>query len=267
MVLSDNNEPFMKDTPSGDLPNPEHEEEALDSPAQESNPGERLRSIEMASTVKERKKINLDFLQVFKKVKFRKENLLPAYRKISSTISIIFNIILLVVVLILSQQVFSLKRIIVGDILGGLYLNIGDLDQASISTEIVVKENIPLDYPLQINQETELILTTDTVITGARINISTDVLNINNAPATIVLPAGSRLPIQLNMTVPVNATVPLNLNVPVNIPLAETEIHQQLLNIQKGIQPHIISFMDGPITWQEVPACKVFGFICNWWFK
>lgn len=266
MVLSENNEPFMKSTSSAKVSTP-HLEENSDSPTPIANPGERLRSIEMASTVKDKNKVNLDFLQKVKKVKIRKEKLLPAFNNVSSTISITINIILLAVILLLSRQVFALKKIIVGDVLGGLYMNFGEMDEASIITEIEVKDNILVDFPLQINQETEVILTEDTVINGARVTLSTGGLNIVSAPTNIILPAGSRLPIQLNMTVPVSASVPVSLNVPVNIPLAETELHQPFTNLQKVVQPYLYSFMDGPYKWQELPACKVFGFICNWWFK
>jgi hypothetical protein len=266
MVLSENNEPFMKSSSSGSVPNPGTVENS-DSPASVSNPGERLRSIEMASSLKVRKTLDLKFLQRFKDVKIQKEKLLPAFHNVSSTISITVNIILLAVILLLSQQVFALKKMIVGDVLGGLYLNFGEMDKASINTEIVVMDNILVDFPLQINQETEVVLTKDTVINGARVTISTGALNITNAPANIILPAGARLPIQLNMTVPVNASVPISLNVPVDIPLAETELHQPITNLQKVVQPYLYSFMDGPFTWQELPACKVIGFICNWWFK
>ena len=221
----------------------------------------------MASNLNDEKKVDLNFLQMFKKVKIRKEKLLPAFHNVSSTISITVNIILLAVILLLSRQVFALKNMIVGDVLGGLYMNFGEMDKASITTNILVNDNILVDFPLQINQETEVILTEDTFISGASITLSTGGLNIVSAPTNIILPAGSRLPIQLNMTVPVSASVPISLNVPVNIPLAETELHQPFTNLQKVVQPYLFSFMDGPFTWQELPACKVFGFICNWWFK
>jgi hypothetical protein len=266
MVLSENNEPFIKSTSSQGTPYPRDEESHESSP-HVSNPGERLRSIEMASAIKEKKKINLDFLQGIKKVKVRKEKLLPAFHNVSSSISIIFNIILLAIIILLSQQIFTLKKMIVGDVLGGLYMNFGEMDKASITTQIQVQDNIQVDFPLQINQDTEVVLTKDTLINGARVTLSTGGLNIISAPTNIILPAGSRLPIQLNMTVPVSATVPISLNVPVNIPLAETELHQPFTNLQKVVQPYLFSFMEGPLTWQEIPACKVFGFICKWWFK
>lgn len=266
MVLSENNEPFMKSTSNQSTPS-SADAESTPSSASVSNPGERLRSIEMASAIKERKKINIEFLQGIKKVRVRKEKLLPAFHNVSSSLSIIINIILLAIIILLSQQVFTLKKMIVGDILGGLYMNFGEMDKASIATQIQVKDDILVEFPLQINQETEVILTKDTAINGARVTLSTGGLNIVNAPANIILPAGSRLPIQLNMTVPVNATVPISLDVPVNIPLADTELHQPFTNLQNVIQPYLFTFMQGPLTWQEVPACKVFGFICDWWFK
>jgi hypothetical protein len=69
------------------------------------------------------------------------------------------------------------------------------------------------------------------------------------------------------MSVPVKESVPLNINVPINIPLAETEMNRPFTNILNLIEPHLISYMDDPFIWQEEPVCKVFGFICNWWFK
>lgn len=266
MVLSENNEPLRKNTSSGETASPNIEETpALPTPR--SNPGRRLRSIEMAAILENRKKIRSGFSNYLKKVKIRKEKLLPAYHTVSSTISIIVNIILLSVILLLSREVFQLKRMVVRDVLGGLYMNFGEMDQASITTEIVVKDNILVDFPLQINQETEVVLTADTLISGARVTLSTGGLNIISAPTNIILPAGSRLPIQLNMTVPVSATVPISLNVPVNIPLSGTELHQPFTNLQKVVQPYLFTFMEGPFTWQEVPACKVFEFLCDWWFK
>jgi hypothetical protein len=156
---------------------------------------------------------------------------------------------------------------VVGDVLGGLYMNIEELDKANISTDLVIQDNFQLDFPLQVSQETDLILTSDTVINGARISISTGALNIVSAPASIVLPAGTHLPVQVNMSVPVKESVPLNINVPINIPLAETEMNRPFTNILNLIEPHLISYMDDPFIWQEEPVCKVFGFICNWWFK
>jgi len=278
MVLSENNEPYMKSTSSGNVPDQDKEGSPESPPTPGSNPGERLRSIEMASSLDDEKKVdlkffhrfkqvNLNLLQRFKKLNIRKEKLLSTFHRISSTISIIINIILLVVILVLSQQVFSLKKMVVGNVLSGLYLNLGEMDKASINTEIMVTDNIQVDFPLQINQETDVVLTKDTVINGARLTLSTGGLNITSAPTNIILPAGSRLPIQLDMTVPVNATVPISLNVPVNIPLSETELHKPFTNLQEVVKPYLYSFMEGPLTWQEVPACKIIGFICNWWFK
>lgn len=266
MVLSENNEPLMKSDPAASAPNPGQADPPT-SPDPLSNPGERLRSIEMASSQKKRRRINFDFLQVLKKVKVRKDKLLPAFHNISSAILITVNIILLVVILLLTRQVFALKNMIVRDVMGGLYINFGEMDKATITSAFEVNDNLLIDFPLQINQETEVVLTKDTVINGARITLSTGGLNIVSAPSNITLPAGSRLPIQLTMTVPVSASVPINLNVPINIPLADTELHQPFTNMQEVVQPYLFSFMDGPITWQELPACKVLGFICDWWFK
>jgi hypothetical protein len=266
MVLSENNEPLKNNYSSREATSPKAEMNSS-TPASVPNPVKKNLPIESSKPGPKRMFKLPDVKNVSKKINVRKDKILPAFVNIASAISLLINIILVVVVLILSREQFVLKRMLVRDVLGGLYVNFGNMDQASISKEILVEDNILVDFPLQIDQDTEVTLTADTPISGARVTLSTGGLNILSAPTNITLPAGTRLPIHLNMTVPVSATVPISLTVPVNIPLSETELHQPFTNLQKVVQPYLFSFMDAPFYWQEIPACKVFGSICNWWFK
>ena len=266
MVLSENNEPFIEKKPSGNGPD-STKDQIPDSSVQGSNPGERLRSIEMAASRKIADTPKMNFIHFFNHIKNFKVKLTPFFQKYRGAFSIAFNIFLLIVILLLGKQVFTLKKMIVGDVMGALYMNLEELDKSVISSQITIEDTVQLDFPLQVNQKTDLVLTDDTVINGARITISTGALTITGAPASIVLPAGTILPVQLNLEIPVDASAPLDLNSSINIPLAETDLHRPLTNMQNIIEPQIISYMDGATSWQDIPACKIFGFFCKWWFK
>jgi len=267
MVLSENNEPLANKAPSQEPPNPKVEE-PKSQPAALPNPGRRIRSIELAVLRGKFKRFHIQpgLSNFIDKLKIYKEKHFPNLH-LKSSLMIIINIFLLLVILLLSREVFALKRMMMGDVLGGIYLSVGNIDQATVKTDVQIIDNLKVDFPLQINQPTEIVLTADTPISGAIISITTGGLNINNAPADIVLPAGSRLPVQLNMTVPVNTTLPISLKVPVNLPIAETALHQPLVDLQNVIKPYLFTYMERPTSGKESPVCKIFGFICNWWFK
>ena len=56
------------------------------------------------------------------------------------------------------------------------------------------EDEIPVQFDLGIVQETTVVLSEDVTINGARVDLNTGGLNIYNAPATVVLPAGTNLP-------------------------------------------------------------------------
>jgi hypothetical protein len=82
-------------------------------------------------------------------------------------------------------------------------------------------------------------LSRDVVINGALVTVNTGGLNINNARANIVLPAGTILPIFIqSLDVPVDKTVPAILDVNVDIPLNKTELHEPFVGLQKVVEPY-----------------------------
>ncbi len=123
------------------------------------------------------------------------------------------------------------------DLLKGLYDNFQLMDQAHIRTNIEVKDTIPVQFELPLKQATVVSLTEPVTISGARVTLSTGGLNIVNAPATVILPAGTVLPIMLDLVVPVNEEIEITLNVPVDIPLEQTDLHTPFTALQKVVQP------------------------------
>jgi hypothetical protein len=191
----------------------------------------------------------------------------PAFWTVACLISLTFNLILIVAVLILAKQVFGVKGLIEKQLIGGLYNNFVLMDDARITTTVQVHDEIPVRFDLPVVTETTVTLTENTRIKGVRINLRTGGLSITDAPANIVLPAGTKLPIALNITVPVSNTVPVDLTVPVEIPLNQTELHEPFVGLQSVLSPYKQWMASLPDSWLETQLCDRWGVkICSWIF-
>lgn len=170
----------------------------------------------------------------------------PRFWTIASLLSLTTNVILVIVLLVLAVAVnrlgFSVSYLmgLGNNLLGlpsGLYANFEKMDRASIQTNVEVNTTIPVKFDLQLNQQTNVVLSQDVTISNALVTVNTGGLNIARANTTIVLPQGTTLPILLNLTVPVDTQVPVTLNVPVDIPLSNTQLHEPFVGLQEVIKP------------------------------
>ncbi len=176
---------------------------------------------------------------------------LPAFWTVSSAISMAVNVILIAVLLIVGKQLFALKSA-VSPLLDGLNDNFVLMDNAVIATRVEVHDQIPVVFDLPVDTDTNVVLSQDVVIRNARVNLMTGGLVIQSAPADIVLPKGTVLPIHLSIVVPVNTQVPVDLDVPVNIPLKETELHRPFVGLQQVVAPYK-ALLDGvPSSWDAL---------------
>ncbi len=195
----------------------------------------------------------------------------PAFWTIASIFSVVLNVILVIVLLVLGRELFSIKALVQDQLIGGLYDNFVKMDDASIQTTITVKDTIivddfiPVVFDLPLNQETSVILTTDTPVKNASV-----FLNGVPVPTDIILKKGTKLNIALNLVVPVNQTIPVHLNVPVNlqvpvnIPLNQTELHEPFVGLQSVVLPYKDLLGGLPNSWDETPACgPLTGWLCE----
>jgi hypothetical protein len=183
----------------------------------------------------------------------------PAFWTIASIISLTVNIILIVILIILGSQIFSIKAVVEDQLIGGLYDSFVQMDQGSIVTTIYVsdtiqvKDTIPVVFTLPLQQETEVVLTRD-----APIKKATVFLNGVGVPTDIILKKGTKLNIYLDMNVPVDQvipvelTVPVQLSVPVDIPLDQTELHHPFVGLQEVLLPYKALLEDLPSSWGEL---------------
>jgi hypothetical protein len=164
---------------------------------------------------------------------------------IASVISMLVNVGVVIALVIVIQLLGGTKAALsfaegqATGLLGGLYNNFVKMDAASIKTTIHVEKDIPVQFTLNVSGTTNVTLTQAVSINGALVTVNTGGLNINNARANIVLPAGTVLPIYIeNLVVPVDKTVPAILDVPVDIPLNATELHEPFVGLQKVVEPY-----------------------------
>lgn len=166
---------------------------------------------------------------------------LPALWTIASVISLTMNVVLLIVALMLWQNrapVGAIANDQVGQLLGGLYNNFVLMDEANIQTSIHVEKEIPVKFDLLVSAPADVTLREAVVIDGALVTVATGGLNITNARARIVLPAGQLLPVNINnLVVPVDTAVLAVLDVPIDIPLNQTELHQPFVGLQNVVKP------------------------------
>lgn len=176
------------------------------------------------------------------------------------TINIIFTIILIILIISVYRMRLNMTKIMalgpsVVSLPGGLYENFEKMERANIETNVVVQTSIPVKFDLQLNQQTNVVLSQDVTITNALVTVNTGGLNISRANTTIVLPQGTILPVVLNLTVPVDQQVPVVLNVPVNIPLRDTQLREPFVGLQEVIKPLYCFLTPTAVNMDGQPVC------------
>jgi hypothetical protein len=192
----------------------------------------------------------------------RRLQFLPAFWTIASLMSIAFNIVLIVILLIVLQMLGSIQGTAndkISGLLGGLYTNFLKMDQANIQTNIHVEKEIPVDFDLNVSGPTVVRLNQPSPIYGATVSVHTGGLTIVDANATIILPQGTPLSINIEgLTVPVHQKVMAVLDVPVNIPLNQTQLHEPFVGLQKVVEPWYC-FVEPNATVNGMQVCSPFG--------
>ncbi len=195
----------------------------------------------------------------------------PAARRLAIIIPIVFNLVLIILLGLLTQQLFTIKNFINQDLIGGLYYNFVLMDRAHITTTVEVSDTIkvvdtiPVVFDLHLAQDTEVVLTRNTSIENATI-----ILNNQPVPLDLTLKAGTPLNINLDLIVPVSQTVPIALEVPillqvpVDITLADTKLHDPFIGLQEVVSPYYWKLSETN-SWSDFSFCQ--GFLGKFFCK
>jgi hypothetical protein len=184
---------------------------------------------------------------------------------IASIFSLVVNLILIIALVLLAGQVFGIKNALQNELVNGLYNNFTLMYQARIKTTIPISTSVPAKFDLPLNTVTTVVLQKDVLLKNARVvSLTTGGLTITDAPAEILLPAGTQLPVSLSLTVPVDQQIPVNLNVAVDIPLNQTDLHAPFVGLQNVVSPYK-TLLDGtPNTLEDAVCGQNPTDFCKW---
>jgi hypothetical protein len=113
-----------------------------------------------------------------------------------------------------------------------------------------------VQFDLQINQQTDVVLSQDVRINGAVVTLVAGGSLLSNTPANIILPAGTRLPIALSLNVPVDKTVSVSLQVPVDIPLASSDLGPAFTGLMDVLEPLYCLLDPGAVDANQFSICE-----------
>lgn len=156
-------------------------------------------------------------------MKERLQRFWRAFANIAIIFSFIVNLILVLVLILAVGPLLHLKTRLLEPLLSNLDRAFLGLGETTIRTTVPVDQSIPIQFDLPLDQplslDFELPITQDTVVVLLRDTaIPNTTVYLNNVPVrtTVVLPAGTPLPVRLNMVVPVQKTIPVQMTVPVS---------------------------------------------------
>jgi len=166
---------------------------------------------------------------------------LPAFWTFTGILSLIVNLVLIAILLV-ALRMLGVIQLTANDqlsgLLGGLYTNFVKMDEAHIRTIIPIRQEIPVQFTLNVSGATTVVLTQDVTINNALVTVQTGGLNIVNAQATIVLRQGTPLPVNIqSLAVPVDQRLPIAFDVAVDIPLNQTDLHAPFLGLRQVVEP------------------------------
>ncbi len=162
-----------------------------------------------------------------------------SFKTFAILFSFIVNLVLVIVLLVVGSLIFQIKNGIAEPLIDGLYSSFVGLDKATIDRVIPVRETIPVRFILPLEQNTNVVLTSDVPLrANASFNLPGGGGTINGT-VSLNLPAGMLLPVTLDLDVPVDTMLPISLDVRAVIPLEETQLHDAFQNLRGLLEPFV----------------------------
>lgn len=175
-----------------------------------------------------------------------------AFKNFAIVFSFVINLILLIALALTYRYALTVKSQLAEPLVDGLHNNFVALDNATINATIPVSTNVPVSFPLALENTrgTVIIAEPTPLVAPATFTFPGGGGRINGTVST-TLPQGMVLPVDISVVVPVETEVPIVLDVPANIPLSQTELHTPFSNLQYLFEPYVALLDDSPDTWAE----------------
>jgi hypothetical protein len=160
-----------------------------------------------------------------------------ALKSISLMVSMIINLVLIVVVVILINQVGSIKMTL-ASILGQLDSAFQGLGAATIVDTIKINQQVPVRFDLPLSQDTTVV-TQAPVPISAYATFSLGQFGSINGTVSLALPTGTSLPVHLELSVPVSNSIKVAFDQPISIPLAARGLGPVVAQLRSALGPLI----------------------------
>lgn len=160
-----------------------------------------------------------------------------AAKTITLIASMFIDLILIVAVVLLANQVGSIKMTL-NTVLEQLDSAFKDLGQVVITDTIKINQQVPVRFDLPLKQDT-VVTTQAPVPITTQATFSLGPYGSINGTVSLQLPPGTSLPVHLEITVPVSNTIPVVFDQPVRIPLAEKGLGGVVDKLRAALLPII----------------------------
>jgi len=162
-----------------------------------------------------------------------------AFKNIAILFSFTVNFITVLVILILLMVLLPAKEILISPLMGRVWDGLQDFDEAKIETTVKIDHQLPIAFPVHVRENpTTVRLTAPVSMNMPARFVLPGGGGIINGTVTVVMPAGTRLPVVIeDMTIPVAQTIPVQFDQPVTIYLRDTELHAVIGNFQDLLRP------------------------------
>jgi hypothetical protein len=172
-----------------------------------------------------------------KQRKSRRQKFWDAAKTLTLIVSMVINLILIAAVVILANQVGSIKMTL-NNVLGQLDSAFEGLGQATISDTIKISQQVPVRFELPLEQDT-IVTTQSPVPINTQATFSLGQFGSINGVVSLQLPTGTNLPVHLKLTVPVSDSIPVVFDQPISIPLAEKGLGPVVAKLRAALAPII----------------------------
>ena len=168
--------------------------------------------------------------------------------------SFIVNFVLIAVLIVAGLFIFQIKNQVADPLITGLHATSVGLNDATIDWVIPVRDTIPVELDIPLNQSTVVVLD-EPVPLNVNAIIDLPGLNANDVPAfvSLTLPRGLELPVTLDLMVPVDEPLDIALDVRAVIPLSQTQLHDPIDTLGLLFEPLSIGLHNLPDNYGEVP--------------
>lgn len=174
-----------------------------------------------------------------------------AFKTVAILFSFVVNLILVIALVVTVSLIFQIKNGVAEPLIDGLHASFVGLDKSTIDRVIPVRETIPVQFDLPLQQNTTVVLTGPVPLAAnAQFNLPGGGGTINGL-VSLQLPQGMALPVALDLNVPVDTMLPVSLDVRAVIPVEETQLHDPLENLRRLLDPFVRGLDNLPGNAQE----------------